>query len=35
VIAAVAHADAPNPITANRYRIYTELFEELNAPPRY
>jgi ribosome biogenesis GTPase len=35
VIAAVAHADAPHPITTNRYRIYTELFEELSAPPRY
>lgn len=35
VIAAVAHADGPDPITANRYRIYTELFEELSQPPRY
>jgi len=35
VIAAVAHADGPHPITANRYRIYTELFEELSQPPRY
>ena len=35
VIAAVAHADGPNPVTANRYRIYTELFEELSQPPRY
>ena len=35
VIAAVAHAEGPNPITASRYRIYSELFEELSQPPRY
>ena len=35
VIAAVAHAESPNPVTTNRYRIYTELFEELSQPPRY
>ncbi|MGZ5182702.1 MAG: ribosome small subunit-dependent GTPase A [Ramlibacter sp.] len=35
VIAAVAHADGEDPVTANRYRIYTELFEELSQPPRY
>jgi ribosome biogenesis GTPase len=35
VIAAVAHAEGPNPVTASRYRIYTELFEELSQPPRY
>lgn len=35
VIAAVAHADGPHPVTANRYRIYTELFDELSQPPRY
>lgn len=35
VIAAVAHADAAHPVTANRYRIYTDLFEELSQPPRY
>jgi len=35
VISAVAHADAEHPITANRYRIYCDLFEELSQPPRY
>ncbi|WP_427911330.1 ribosome small subunit-dependent GTPase A [Ramlibacter sp. MMS24-I3-19] len=35
VIAAVIHAESPNPVTTNRYRIYTELFEELSQPPRY
>lgn len=35
VIAAVADADGAHPVTANRYRIYTELFEELSQPPRY
>ncbi|HZY20613.1 MAG TPA: ribosome small subunit-dependent GTPase A [Ramlibacter sp.] len=35
VLAAVAHADAPHPITANRYRIYGDLYEELSQPPRY
>ncbi|HYF16879.1 MAG TPA: ribosome small subunit-dependent GTPase A [Ramlibacter sp.] len=35
VIAAVAHADQPHPVTANRYRIYGDLFEELSQPPRY
>ena len=27
--------DGPAPITPSRYRIYTELFEELSQPPRY
>ncbi|KQT11513.1 ribosome small subunit-dependent GTPase A [Ramlibacter sp. Leaf400] len=35
VISAVAHADGEHPITANRYRIYCDLFEELSQPPRY
>jgi ribosome biogenesis GTPase len=35
VIAAVAHADGEHPITANRYRIYGDLHEELSAPPKY
>jgi ribosome biogenesis GTPase len=35
VIAAVAHADAEHPITAHRYRIYGDLFEELSQPQRY
>jgi ribosome biogenesis GTPase / thiamine phosphate phosphatase len=35
VIAAVAHAAQPHPVTANRYRIYGDLFEELSQPPRY
>jgi ribosome biogenesis GTPase len=32
VISAVAHADADHPITANRYRIYCDLFAELSEP---
>ena len=32
VIQAVAHADGPHPITANRYRIYGDLFDELSEP---
>ena len=35
VISAVAHAEAEHPVTANRYRIYCDLFEELSQPPRY
>ncbi|MBA2963860.1 MULTISPECIES: ribosome small subunit-dependent GTPase A [Ramlibacter] len=35
VIAAVAHAEAEHPVTAHRYRIYGDLFEELSQPPRY
>jgi ribosome biogenesis GTPase len=35
VIQAVAHADGPHPVTANRYRIYGDLFDELSEPPRY
>jgi len=35
VLSAVAHAQAEHPVTANRYRIYGELFEELSQPPRY
>lgn len=35
VISAVAHAQAEHPVTANRYRIYCDLFEELSQPPRY
>jgi ribosome biogenesis GTPase len=32
VISAVAHAEAEHPITANRYRIYCDLFDELSEP---
>ena len=32
VIQAVAHADGPDPVTANRYRIYGDLFDELSEP---
>jgi ribosome biogenesis GTPase len=35
VIAAVAHAEAEHPVTAHRYRIYGDLFEELSQPTRY
>jgi len=35
VISAVAHADGEHPVTANRYRIYCDLFEELSAAPRW
>jgi len=35
VISAVAHAGGEHPVTANRYRIYCDLFEELSQPPRY
>ena len=36
VIGAVAHADGADPtVTANRYRIYCDLFEELSQPQRY
>ena len=35
VISAVAHAEVAHPVTANRYRIYCDLFEELSQPPRY
>ena len=35
VISAVAHAEAEHPVTANRYRIYCDLFEEMSQPPRY
>ncbi|GAC1532186.1 MAG: ribosome small subunit-dependent GTPase A [Ramlibacter sp.] len=35
VIASLTHANAPHPITAHRYRIYNELFDELSQPPRY
>ncbi len=35
VLAAVAHANAEHPVTATRYRIYGDLFEELSQPPRY
>jgi ribosome biogenesis GTPase len=30
-----AVGDAPESITPSRYRIYTELFDELSQPPRY
>ena len=32
VISALAHAEAEHPITANRYRIYCDLFDELSEP---
>lgn len=35
VLTAVAHAEAEHPVTANRYRIYCDLFGELSQPPRY
>ncbi|TFZ05887.1 ribosome small subunit-dependent GTPase A [Ramlibacter henchirensis] len=35
VISAAAHAQCEHPVTANRYRIYCDLFEELSQPPRY
>ncbi len=35
VMAQVEAQDSPNAISANRYRIYGELFEELSQEPRY
>jgi len=35
VISAVVHAEGEHPITANRYRIYCDLFDELSQPPRW
>ncbi|HYF41944.1 MAG TPA: ribosome small subunit-dependent GTPase A [Ramlibacter sp.] len=35
VIPSVESASSPHPISANRYRIYSELFAELSQRPRY
>jgi ribosome biogenesis GTPase len=35
VLSAVAHAEAEHPVTASRYRIYGDLFDELSQPPRW
>ena len=35
VVSAVAHADGEHPVTANRYRIYCDLFEDMSQPPRW
>ena len=35
VMAQVDAQDSPHAISANRYRIYQDLFAELSAPPRY
>ena len=35
VMAQVEAQDSPHAISANRYRIYGELFEELSQEPRY
>ncbi len=35
VSSAVESASSPHPVKANRYKIYSDLFEELSQPPRY
>jgi hypothetical protein len=35
VITVAQVQDRPSRITANRWRLYRELFDELSQPPRY